>query len=52
MGGGGMGGLGGMGGGGGGASSIPKSIVYGTTEFTTGSEFIAQLSLLGKKTGH
>jgi hypothetical protein len=34
------------------ASAVPKSIVYGTTEFTTGSEFIAQLSLLGKKTGH
>ena len=25
---------------------------YGATEFTTGAEFINQLSLLGKRTGH
>ena len=29
-----------------------KSVVYGATEFTTGAEFINQLSLLGKRTGH
>jgi hypothetical protein len=46
--------LGGMGGGGynSAAPGPPRSIVYGATDITTGAEFIAQLSLLGKKTGH
>lgn len=43
-------GLGGMGGSRGG--DVPKSVVYGTTEFVTGGEFITQLALLGKRTGH